>query len=438
MNEQFDRNLRNHIRDTFDHYDDLMADDGWAKFKQQKNKKRGLIFWYGLPSGIAAALALLWLFSTNTTDLVKKERINVVQNKVKQLPENFSKKTKPGFESIELIANQGNSTSTASVEKENKQQVNHKPVVIELSGQAEDISRPRLSQVNTHQINTGQLETNYTLPIILADNDSFTAENSKSVDSGTTLAFNPSLLNAVPISNKPSSKEDAVIKKQKNKTFNFAIDANTFYSFTSAGVNNDLSIGIGVLSELKLSKNLRINSGISINRQSAVYQNSQQGGASQNFSSKTSPNDRVSSLTTQSISIPEDIKTSAKLVGFDIPLNLKYNIAMGKAKTFITTGISSYSLLNQSYVNDLSVINYSLKSEPTTTVLRNVDKEKEDPFSNFQFARTVNFSFGILYPLSSKNSISVEPFVKYPITGFGSQNLEIGSGGISFKLNFGK
>src|SRR5690606_24511378 len=106
--------------------------------------------------------------------------------------------------------------------------------------------------------------------------------------------------------------------------------------------------------------------------------------------------------------------------------------------SFVSGGISSYSLLNQSYVNDVSVTNYSLKSEPTTTVLRNVDKENESAFSNFQFARTLNFSFGILYPVSTKNSISVEPFVKYPISGFGNQDLEIGSGGISFKLNFGK
>ena len=84
MKEQFDRELRNHIKDTFDHYDDLMADDGWNQFKKHRNRKRrGLVLWYALPSGIAAALAVIWLFNAMQNDIVQPQNQPLAENKVK-------------------------------------------------------------------------------------------------------------------------------------------------------------------------------------------------------------------------------------------------------------------------------------------------------------------------------------------------------------------
>ena len=56
MKEQFDKELRNHIKDTFGVFDDHLADDGWRKLNDRKKKKRrAFFFWYLLPSGIAAS-----------------------------------------------------------------------------------------------------------------------------------------------------------------------------------------------------------------------------------------------------------------------------------------------------------------------------------------------------------------------------------------------
>lgn len=440
MNEQFDRALRNHIRDTFDHYDDLMADDGWKKFQQQKNKKkRGLIFWYGLPSGIAAALAILWLFNLSTNEVVKAHKQNnLAQNQVSAEQQPLGKITDEKSDKVASTEVYRKSTaSSIAINHQSNRFLKQEKTSVEFPQISERTERPQISTVNTADLYVADFAVEPKQNELSAISPVLATRNAEKINNQAYLAFNTALLKNTTDDVEPALSKEKQAEKKKDSKFNFAVDANSYYSFTSGGVANDLNLGVGIVSELKLSQRLSINSGISINRQTANYQNSP-GISNQDQAILASPNGSSSSLNKESFSVPKNVRTNAKLVGFDIPINLKYNLPTAKFRSFITGGISSYSLLNQSYANDVSVVNYSLTSAPTTTILRNVEQESDGAFSNFQFARTLNFSFGILYPVSTKNSISVEPFVKYPITGFGNQDLEIGSGGISFKLNFGK
>lgn len=438
MNEQFDSALRNHIRDTFDHYDDLMADDGWKKFNKQKDKKRrGIIFWYGLPSGIAAALALLWIFNLTTLNVVKPKSETIAKNKAFKTPESTTEKP-----------NDINNSKTAKLKQEKTKTFPKKALGIsvlakespQVVNQIEPIAnvvmtRPAMDLVNIPKSESlgakaSKINSPSTFDNIIIK-ESAIASTALTPNTKERFAFNNVLLENTDSYRASVNAEEKKPSNSKSSKFKFSVDANTYYSFTTAGVTDELNLGLGVLSELKLTKNLSINSGISLNRQTTRYVDNRNSFSESKSLARTA-------FSNQPVSVPEDaVKTNAKLVGFELPLNLKYNIAIGKLKTFVTSGVSSYSLLNQSYTNDFSVINYSFNSAPTTTIITDVDKETEGVFSNFQFARTVNFSFGIQYPVSGKNSISVEPFLQYPIAGFGSQNLEIGSGGVSFKLNFG-
>lgn len=135
--------------------------------------------------------------------------------------------------------------------------------------------------------------------------------------------------------------------------------------------------------------------------------------------------------------VPNAQITNAKLVGLDIPLNLKYAITLGKINSFISSGLSSYSVINEKYVNEFLIINYSITGASTSNIT-NVSNNPVGTFSYFTFARTLDVSFGILYPISKKSNISIQPFMKYPLSGLSYQDLKIGSSGISFKMNFGK
>jgi hypothetical protein len=55
-------------------------------------------------------------------------------------------------------------------------------------------------------------------------------------------------------------------------------------------------------------------------------------------------------------------------------------------------------------------------------------------FNNFNFAKTLNLAAGFAYPLGKKH-LQIEPFLKYPLGGSGSQELQFGSVGINLKMN---
>jgi hypothetical protein len=63
------------------------------------------------------------------------------------------------------------------------------------------------------------------------------------------------------------------------------------------------------------------------------------------------------------------------------------------------------------------------------------DQSLQQKFNSFYFAKTLNFSFGTGYRLAG-NDLIIEPFLKYPIDGLGSQQLKFGSGGVNLKFSF--
>ncbi len=430
MKEQFDRELRNHIKDTFDHYDDLMADDGWNQFKKHRNRKRrGLVLWYALPSGIAAALAVIWLFNAMQNDIVQPQNQPLAENKVK-IESKISKTEQLEQKAVvskNPVRTQDNENAIAD-----KYQLPASETPVEYTVASKAIKERELiikpiageSKMTVHTSRSPSVRSN-TDKIFLGDDDlnrNATPQSLASIDVPETMMAIASfdLPTANPI--------ELDVKKVKEKAFSIAVDANTYYSFTSAGVSDHVNIGIGLLSELRLAKNFSINSGIAFNQQDTRFDGDKDLG-----SKRLAVNAQMSAA-----SVPSSLETEARLTGFDIPINIKYSVLLGKAKTFFTTGVSSYSLINQRYTNQLSVVNYSLKGAPTTSTITDVEKDSDGIFSNFKFARTVNFSFGVLYPVSERNSVSVEPFIKYPINGLGNEDLKIGSGGISFKYTFSR
>ncbi|TKB98695.1 outer membrane beta-barrel protein [Pedobacter cryophilus] len=469
MNEQFDKELRNHIRDTFGQYDDQMADDGWRKFNANKKKKRrGLIFWYAIPSGLAAALALFLLLNIYDSQPEIASEKSLTKKSIQQLDK--EKET-------QLTTIDGNKIEE-SLEKPKKEIALNSSEKTEILNRDEKKDRVSTNQNNTVTKNTLALNPTKTLPQI--EEVEFVERNQEIVEfanSAETLPVESNENSLISLSNLPDNQilaqsgsigvkpkendkaeytddqydADGLLAKQpllkqaekttlvsalaknttrknavKGKRFKLGIDANTYVNFTENGVNDQINLGIGLVSELKITNQLSINSGISINRQTSTFEGTK----------KYSTDFKQASFSAIA-AVPSAQTTDAKLVGLDIPLNLKFAMKMGKTNTFISTGFSAYSVINEKYVNDFSVVNYSFTGVKTSNVVSVLDNPAGQ-FSYFKFARTLNFSFGVLYPLSKKNSISVEPFMKYPLSGLGYQDLKIGSGGLSFKLNLGK
>ncbi|MBK0383864.1 hypothetical protein I5M32_12925 [Pedobacter sp. SD-b] len=450
MKEQFDRAIRNHIRDTFGNYNDQMADDGWKKLNEKKRKKRrGLIFWYTLPSGIAAALALIWLLNwsqiskdnSNHQTVIAKNGLNNHHNNEKTtIKDSIYTHSNTVKKPNSIILKTDNQSLANQTIKENL--TAYTPINGFKNSKKAQIKTVHTAPILTAQNKENQLETNGTFNYLAVSNVKNSINLINKIDlkekpiekieiaANTNVFEQPDLAQTSykknPFANLPQVASKNNLKPVKKDNFKMSIDANTYYSFSEAGVNNALNLGLGLATEFKLTKRLSVNSGILLNRQTTSF----------NGNEKSTSDFKRTSFSTLA-AVPEAQITNAKLIGLDIPLDLKFDFSLGKIKSFITSGISSYSVINEEYINDYSVVNYSITGVRTS----NITNKQENPtgsFSYFKFARTINFSFGLLYPVGKKNTISVEPFMKYPISGLGYQDLKIGSGGLSFKLNFGR
>ncbi len=140
------------------------------------------------------------------------------------------------------------------------------------------------------------------------------------------------------------------------------------------------------------------------------------------------------------------VETSNELryVAIDIPLNTTFQLAkVGKSSYNVTMGVSSLLYLQQSF-RDVGV-NYTGTLTPSeltsqydvrlsTSAFDN--KESENAFNRFDFARLMNLSVG--YQLDrGANRVAVELYMKYPLGEMTSRNVSIGMGGITLRYAIG-
>ena len=123
---------------------------------------------------------------------------------------------------------------------------------------------------------------------------------------------------------------------------------------------------------------------------------------------------------------------SADLLAIDIPVNLKYQFVPESDKFYVSAGLSSGTYLNETYAFQYKNFN------PTSGAFSAQAKEQEikKQLNDFDLARTLNLSFGLSTGFGKTQTISIEPFLKYPLGGLGSENLKFGSTGINLKLHF--
>jgi len=127
----------------------------------------------------------------------------------------------------------------------------------------------------------------------------------------------------------------------------------------------------------------------------------------------------------------------ASLLGLDIPVNLTYVLDEKKNELFVSAGISSGTFINESYTYYYQSHGAGNGRLPDAAPAVNKD-EVQSELGGFEFARMLNFSFGMGYPIGKQNKLIVEPFLKYPLKGIGEENLRFGAGGINLKFNFKK
>ncbi len=450
MEDQFDEDLRSHIRKVFDDYDDASADEGWSLLRKTfpaKEKRRPMAWvWWS-----AAALLLLfigiglWRYEGNYKPGItrvkpakssKHEDLMASSAKPAQNPKIQGTVKTPVIE-----------PGTKKPVKDFMAAVNSKAVNREQSGNPVVLPPEKSSLVTTaahNEIansyaakNTDSIKNMSIQPAasggtqIAGVNPNIQSNKSQASKADTPKHPRPSMFaDNTPVKQKPAEKKPLI---------RLGVYAATYVSYAE-GSSNQGNLGAGFTADLRITKNLKLVSGVGVLHNSLNFNNSIPTTVSQNvvlptysyagYLAPATPSAFNVKDAANVASLPAFKNYDASMYGIDIPINLRYDFNPQKNNLYIMAGFSSGTYINEAYTYKY---NYPDLSSPS--LQQTQDQTSRRSFDSFYFGKVVNFAFGFGYPLG-RNNLILEPFIKYPLDGLGSQNIRFGSGGVNLKFNF--
>ena len=421
MKEPVDKKLRSKIRQVFDDFEEPGADAGWKELRKKfpANKRKPLFFWLGSAAAVLLLGTGLWFFDQNsnsetqalTRKPIKNEKLIVQEKKIEK--SNHQRDTHSFFKQ-ELP--QGSPAKTNS--STNPIVIYQPSEIIRQSGDTAQIIEPALAA--THPI----LQTEKTPDNISAKATQNTEKIAiKKVEENTPAQFLQPKSAAMKDQN--TSQNNAAKKNKKEQKMAYSVFAGTYLNY-SRGSENKMNFGAGFISDIRLSKNLKLSTGLSLASNSLSYNNNklpENASASLNSADVSKGNPFI----TKSIS-----GYTADLLMLDIPINIKYQFVPESDKFYVSGGLSSGTYLAETYKYEYRNFNSSAGSFDNRTQDQKIKKQLND----FDLGRTLNLSLGLSTGFGKTQTISIEPFVKYPLGGLGSENLRFGSTGINLRLHF--
>ncbi len=419
MKETEDDRITAKIRQVFDEdFKDLSAEQGWQELRKRYPApvRRPLLLWLSSAALLLVASGL-WFFNDMRPRLVKegeklaaqkpkiadKGRITdsaiVIENPVK--PAIIS----DGDENASLPG-----SGPAAVMKgafppipvgENKASSQHDA----LPSSADLIARVPAPENSSKQADNEPADNKRDPAIIaLAEMSSFTSSDGLEADK------------LIPVEHQPQLRQ-----KSGDKGLSFSFYAGSFFNYAE-GSESNLNFGAGFSSDIRLSKNIKLSTGLNLANNKLDFNQNIPGSTNKSFQDLRLLSNTSTSQTTIS-------HYKAELLSLDIPLNIKYTIKPDQSDLYILAGLSSGTYLQEVYGARLQTFSNSGSFNAATT-----DEQITKKLEHFDLARTLNVSFGFSAKLSKSQKITIEPFLKYPLAGLGTENIKFGSSGVNIKL----
>lgn len=465
MDEQFDKKLTNHIREVFDNYEHPGAERGWEQVRkklpaEQKNNKVTWLWWSSAAAVIIVFLGIgIWFNKQDTTvnsltvkPVVKKQQ--AVNNEPKPANNNtphavastkaitdqpavaknsipvFTNSITPSIHYNAPVTNISSATTNGVNTSTPTTQVIPNSAITNIAQSGQPAQAGTLApaidsqKVVSNVTNQPQLAATAQTQNARVQANNNVAANSVAKKQPKTMAdmFADDKLNQPAKKNNPD--------KQNSKKVNFSIYAATYFNYAE-GSTNQVNAGAGFTSDFRLSKNLKLSTGVALAQNSLSYNSSPpQSPSANNFVASAPAAKQQSALFATSAVFPVFKNYNASLVGLDIPINIKYEFNPEKTDAYISAGLSSGTFIDENYTYRYAYGN------GTSNAASNPDEQTtHNSFNNFYFGKTLNFSFGMGYPVGG-NRLIVEPFVKYPLGGLGAQDIRFGAGGVNLKFSF--
>jgi len=444
MNEPVDKLLTGRIRQVFEDLEDPSADAGWKALRKKypERNRRPLILWLSSAAAVFVLAAGLW-FIQQPEQLVAikptkegKAVAKMEEPKPVTLKSIVEKGTareditgrsgiaKPVGQNLTIAVIQGSPETASGVARP----VGQNLTIADIQGSPENAVREerKVSPLIVTAPDTRSLQNireselpKHAEPLKAAMNPITEKEilaivpNDPVMKSSEVKEFNPPPVDGF------DKKEDVKLKKK----LGFSVYAGSYFNY-SEGSENQLNFGAGVISDIRLSRNLKLSTGLSIASNSLNYNSGQDlpVNASSSFNSVKLSSGNLTTITSY----------HANLLVLDIPVNIKYQFVPESDKFYLSAGLSSGTYLNETYAYQYRNFNTASGNYVSQTADQKIKKQLND----FDLGRTLNLSLGLSTDFGKTQKISIEPFLKYPLGGLGSENLKFGSTGINLKLRF--
>lgn len=449
MDEQLDDQLKKRISEVFDDIGEPSAEEGWLKLREiyPERKQRRLLPWmWGAAAAVLLLLASIAIWLPMQRKITKSSVANQAKGVVQhpsEIAARPSPKTnghidKPGRPAggvspanrnltvhTQILASNATVTKKARATKMNtgnfeaparESVLSHAPVTLP----AEEGS----ASVNQSVTSPAQPVQQLTMANHLPDNSAAETGRRHAAETQNNTANKTiaDMFAADEESNKPNPPKQNILQ--------LGIYAATYYNYAK-GSENRPNAGGGITADFRLSKHLKIETGIMIAQNSLNFDTQIPTSTAQNsFAVPTMTASFKTASVVKTASVPAFKNYSASLVSLDIPVNIKYEFNLDRKSIYFLAGLSSGTFTNETYE-----YRYNYPALVSPTLQQTQKQSSTGKFDSFYFAKMLNLGVGFGYPLG-KNSIVIEPFLKYPLDGLGSQYIRFGAGGINLKFNF--
>ena len=228
----------------------------------------------------------------------------------------------------------------------------------------------------------------------------------------------------------------SITTKERNEAKKWDLGLVISPSLTSEKVN----IGGGIAVAYRLSDRFSLGSGVSVG-ELGVAQNQQIGRL---MDYVAAPSDISSGFfESSSYQHREVTSVTSNLLAIDIPLDLRYNVT---ERFYTSVGVSFLTILNEQRTNHfVDRINQptfggnNSRNQDLASSVRAVyssERTAQQPLEGRGYTGFVNFSIGRTMPLSSKLSLSIEPYFKLPVGRLSREDMDFTNGGIRIITGF--
>ena len=204
----------------------------------------------------------------------------------------------------------------------------------------------------------------------------------------------------------------------------------------SVGNDKKLNMGYGLSMAYALSDKMSLSSGLSYNEMGADRGTN---------SSANMPQDSPAGAVALASTSRQLQSVQTRLRGIDVPLEFRYKFSQ---KLYANAGVSVFAVFKQDQQNTFvqqsveSAASYGLEGDDKSAfsqvmVNRVVSEEApKEELSKMPYMGFYNFSFGFRQPISKKNAIAIEPFLKVPMRQAAEDNLKLVGTGLKLRFDF--